>query len=157
MKKIKTIFDFLGQVFFMFGITVAILLVLCTLFGAGAKEVSTMFSLGNEGLSIVTLLQYLAISVLITGVRFLFFNDKFLKNASITMRTSGMLLSIVLVMVCFIFYFEWFPVKMWQPWILFLLCFGVCFLISTGVAYMKERMENKSMEEALKRLKEEQR
>ena len=44
---------------------------------------------------------------------------------------------------------------MWQPWVMFLLCFGVCFTISTVLSVAKEKAETRKMEEALERLKQE--
>lgn len=154
MQNKKTIFDFLGQVFFMFGITVAILIVLCLMFGDSAKEISRMFSLGSSGIPVEIMLQFLLASFLITGARFFYFNDVIIKKASIAARTAWMLLTVIVIIVIFIYSCEWFPVKMWEPWLMFFICFGVCFIVSTAIAYLKEKIENRNMENALKKLKE---
>ena len=154
MQKKKTIFDFLGQVFFLFGIMIAILIALCLIFGDSAKDISNMFALGSEGLPIDLMLQFWIIAIIVTGVRYLFFNDVLIKKASITVRTALMLLSIILTIVFFIYKFEWFPINMWQPWVMFLLGFGICFTISIAVTYLKEKVDNRNMEDALKKLKE---
>lgn len=153
MQKKKTIFDFLGQVFFLFGIMIAILIVLCLIFGEDAKEISRMFALGSAGLPTELMLQFFVISILVTGARYFFFNDVIMKKASITVRTALMLLTIILTIVLFIYKFEWFPINMWQPWVMFVLGFGICFTISIAVTYLKEKMDNRNMENALKKLK----
>ena len=51
--------------------------------------------------------------------------------------------------------FNWFPVTMPIPWIMFFICFFVCTLISTIISILKERSENKRMKEALEKMKEE--
>lgn len=154
MKKKNTIFDFWSQVFFMYGITIAILIALCRLFGENAREISSMFSLGRAGISLTTMIEFLAVSILITGARFFCFNDAILKKASITVRTILMLFTIIVIMAVFICVFGWFPVNMWEPWMMFLICFGICFLVSAVITYLKEKTENRNMEKALEELKE---
>lgn len=135
MKKKNTIFDFLGQVFLVFGVTIAILLVLCFIVSDNAKEMSSMFRLGSSGLSAPTLIQFFAVSILITGAKFFYFNDHIFKKASITTRTSLMLLTDISITAAFIYLFEWFPIDMWMPWLMFLICFGTCFLVSVLVTF----------------------
>lgn len=153
MKKKETIFDYIGLIFLIFGFTIICLNFFCILFGEGAKEYSAIFSLGKTGLSVPTMLQYLLTSAVIVALRFLFFTDKLFKNLSLAIRTAGMLLSIVLFMALFIVLFGWFPVDMWQAWAFFFICFGVCSGVSIAVSVLKEKMENKKMDEALQRLK----
>ncbi len=154
MEEKKTIFDYVGMVFTTFGFTIVILTLLCFLFGEDAKEISSMFSLGKEGLSIAIMTQYLMVSVLIVALRFLFFTDVVIKNMSVTVRTLCMLLSVIGIIVFFIIRFGWFPIDMWIPWFMFIVCFGICFVVSTMIAVLKERAENRKMEEALTRLKQ---
>ncbi len=153
MENRRTIFDYLGEVFCIFGITIAILNVMCHFFGESAIEVSSMFALGSKGLTIATMLQFLLLSMLITVSRFVYFTDRLIKNASIAMRTAWMLFTIILLIAGFIYLFEWFPVHQWQPWAMFFLCFGISFGISTLITFLKERMDNKNMQEALMKLK----
>ncbi len=156
MEERKTIFDYLGQVFMLFGITLAILILLCLLFGESAKEVSTMFSLGSKGLSVSTMAQFLLVSAIIVALRFLFFTDAIIKNMPMIGRTICMIIIVLITISLFILFFGWFPVEMWQPWAMFFLGFTICFIISTVVTGLKEKVENKKMEEALKRIKQEE-
>lgn len=155
MEEKKTIFDYIGQVFLTFGITIGILNIFCLLFGDSAKEISTIFSLGSDGLSIRTTFQFFLASLCIVIAKFIFFTDVFIKKMSIAMRTVCMVSTVLIVLAVFIRICGWFPVNMWQPWLMFFLCFGISFAISMGVTVFKERMENRKMEEALDRLKRE--
>lgn len=154
MEEQKTIFDYLGQVMITFGFSVVVMNVLCLLVGEEAREVSTIYSLGKEGLSVATMLQFLGVAVCITGLRFLFFTDRIIKQMSITMRTVCMLTVIVAVIVLCVVLFGWFPVDMWESWAAFLLTFSFCFVGSLLVMHFKEKAENRKMEEALRRIKE---
>lgn len=154
MEERKTIFDYLAQVLTIFGFTMIILNLFCYLFGESAKEYSTMFALGREGISTDTMMQYLMASAITVLFRFLFFTDMLIKNWRIVTRTICMIISEILMIVVFVLAFGWFPANMWQPWVLFLICFGLCFTASVTVTILKERAENRKMETALKKLKE---
>lgn len=156
MEERKNIFDYIGQVFLVFGFTIIVLSLFCIWFGEDARAYSTMFALGERGLSVATLLQFFAVSVCITALRFFFFTDVILKKMSVVWRTAGMFVSILLVMVGFVIACDWFPTDMWKPWVMFLLCFAVSAGVSTAVTIFRERMENRRMEEALERLKHEE-
>lgn len=51
--------------------------------------------------------------------------------------------------------FQWFPVNQFLPWVMFFVSFGVCATISVIVSVIKERHENRRMQQALERLKDE--
>ena len=156
MEERKTIFDYIGQVLIIFGITICILNVFCVLFGEDAKEYSTMFSLGKEGLAVSTMLQFLLVSACTVANNFLFFTETFIKNMTVPVRTVCMVVVEVAVMAVFIIVFGWFPTDMWLPWVMFIICFAICFVLSLAFTVIKTRVENRKMEEALKRLKSEE-
>lgn len=149
MNQKKTVWDLLSHVFGLFGITVLCLILFVILFGEDAGEVSTIYQLGNKGIAITTLFQYFLMSVMISVLRMLFFTDKVIKNASITVRTVAMFASVILVIAVFAGVFGWFPVGMWQAWLAFLVCFIVCAAISTIVSVIKEKSDNKKLQDAL--------
>lgn len=154
MEEKKTIFDYLAQVITIFGFTMLILNIFCLAFGNSAKNSSTMFELGNQGVPVKIAFQFLCVSALLTGVRFVFFTDVIIKKMPIWLRTICMLIFAVTIIAIFIVIFHWFPINMWQPWAMFLICFGLSFLGSYFVIIVKEKVENKRMEQALRRLKE---
>jgi len=149
MNQKKTFWDLLNHVFSLFGITVLCLILFVILFGEDAEGVSTIFQLGSKGIAITTLLQYFLMSVIISALRMLFFTDMFIKNASIAVRTVAMFASIILVIAVFAGIFGWFPVQMWQAWLAFFICFTVCAVISTVISVIKEKSENKKLQDAL--------
>ncbi len=156
MIKKSTIFDFLTQVMVIWGIEMISLCVFCVLFGESAQEISSIFALGNEGLSIDTLLQFLGLAIMISGLMWLFFTDKLIKRLSIMVRTILMFACIILIIGILAALFQWFPVNQWEPWIMFLICFFVCAFISVLVSVLKEKSENRKMQDALERLKGEE-
>lgn len=157
MEDRKSIFDYIGLVLIIFSITMLILNVLCLWVGDSAKEISTIFRLGSEGIAIETMLQFFLVSIIIGFFQFLFFTDTILKRMSLLWRTISMVASVIAINVVFIVLFGWFPVTTWESWFMFFLTFGICFVFSVGIMTIKEKTENKQMEEALKRLKQEER
>lgn len=154
MKEKKTIFDYVGMVFTTFGFSVVVLNIFCLLFGEHARDFSSMFSMGKEGLSVATMMQFFAAAVLIVLLRFLFFTDMVIKNMPVVLRTLCMVLSAIGIIVIFILRFGWFPADQWLPWLMFFISFGICFSVSALVAVLREKAENKKMEAALTRLKQ---
>lgn len=153
MEERKTIFDYAAQVFIIFGFSIAVLNLFCIVVGEYAQDASAIYSMGKEGLSTATMMQFFGVSVCITGFRFLFFTDRIIRQMSITVRTVCMLLAIIALIVLCTLMFGWFPVDMWQAWMGFLVTFGVCFVGSMTITQLKEKTENRKMEEALQRLK----
>ena len=155
MEKEKTIFDYLGQVLVIYGVTTVILNILCLLFGESAKEVSTMFALGDKGISISISFQFLLISIIVVALRFLCFTDKVIKSMPMSLRVGVMYAGIIFVIVIMILIFGWFPADAWQGWLGFILCFGACSVISTFTALAKDKLENQKMQDALAKIKQE--
>lgn len=153
MKERKTWIDYVEQVLKIFGFSIIILNIFCLLFGEDAEEISSIFSMGKAGLSIGTMMQFLLAAAWIVLMRFLFFTDIFVKDMRVLFRTFGMIVSSLVMMVFCIWAFRWFPIDDWLPWTMFFLSFGICFVISLVLTVVKERMENRKMEEALKKLK----
>ncbi|MDE5818460.1 MAG: hypothetical protein K2I07_03945 [Lachnospiraceae bacterium] len=153
MEEKRNVFDYLGQILIVFGFSMLILNLLCLAFGNEAKDISAMFVLGNRGVPVEIAFQFLCVSALIVGARFVFFTDIVIKNMPLWMRTVCMLITAILIIAAFVVAFRWFPVMMWQPWAMFFVCFGLSFLGSYFVMVIKEKVENKRMEEALRRFK----
>lgn len=154
MDEKKTIFDYLAQVMIVYGFAMLVLNIFCIVFGSSAKGFSSLFELGNQGVPAETAFQFLFVSALIIGLRSIFFTDMLIKKMPIWLRTICMLVSVVIIIAAFIITFHWFPVDMWQPWVMFFICFGISFLGSCFIMAIKEKVENRQMEEALQRLKE---
>lgn len=156
MKRKDDVFRFLGQILIIFGLTVSILTVMAIFVGEDAKPYSNIFSMGNQGLSLETLAQFLMLSVVITMLRFLLFSDGLISRISLVLRTCLMFFLVILIIALYAYLFGWFPVNMLEAWGAFFACFAICAFASTYIMTWKTDRENKEMEEALKRLKEEQ-
>ena len=155
MDKKPTIFDYLSQVFMIFGITILALNIFCLIFGESAREFSTIFALGNEGLSVKTMLQFLlAIAITIT-FRSIFMTDLIFKKMPLSARIIVMFAAAFLNIVIFVIVCGWFPVNNLLAWIMFIISFTVSCTASTLVSLLWERTENKRLAEALNKLKEE--
>lgn len=147
----KTIIDYIGQIFANFGVMILILMALSFIVGDQAKPYSRLFAMADQGLSFETLSQLLLLAVIISLGEILFLTVKWIKNLSVAVRIICFLLMIFITVVIFSIVFSWFPVKDIRAWIGFLLSFSICTAISTAIAALNEKMENKKMEEALKR------
>ena len=156
MEEKKTFFDYLAQVMIIFGFSTLVMNIFCLLFGESAKGLSAMFKLGNQGVPAEIAFQFLCLSVLITGIRFVFFTDTLIRKMPVWLRTVCTLSAVVITIAVFIVLFGWFPVDMWQPWAMFIISFILSFLGSCLVMIIKEKAENRKMQEALRRLKEQE-
>lgn len=156
MEERKHLLDYAAQVMLIFGITLLVITVICCTIGDDAQGYSTMFALGNAGIPINTILQYLLSSACVTVLRFLFFTDTLIKKMPVAKRTILMLVSVIVLIGAFAYIFGWFPVDEPKCWIIFLACFGICFVLSAIVSVWKENTENKQLADGLKHLKEEQ-
>ena len=155
MDKKPTVFDYLSQVFMIFGITVLALNIFCLIFGETAKEFSTIFALGSEGLSVKTMLQFLlAIAITIT-FRAVFMTDLIIKKMPLTARIVVLFAATFLNIVIFVIVCGWFPINNLLAWIMFIISFAVSCTLSTLISILSERTENKRLAEALNKLKEE--
>lgn len=155
MEERKTIFSFLGSVLTNFGVCMIFMMVFSLIFGESAKGFSTMFALGNRGVPVETMAQFLLASAVGVGLRYLFFAESLFKNLGHLGRCAWMMFGEVAVIVVCIWVFGWFPVDMWLPLVMFVLSFVLCVTGSVLIAAAKERLENRKMEEALDKLKKE--
>lgn len=151
-----SVLKYLSQVFTIYGITSGLLNIFCILFGKSAYGFSTIFSLGNSGVSVATSFQFLLAVSLIVGLKFIFMTDILIKKMPLAARIIVMFAGAFATMIVFIFAFGWFPADMPIAWIMFIVCFIISCAVSTLISVLAEKQENRRLEEALKRYKEEQ-
>lgn len=156
MDKNFSVLKFLSQVFMIYGITIGLLNVFCIIFGTSAHGLSTIFSLGNAGIGVATSFQFLFAVSVIVGLRSVFFTDILIKKMPLAARIIAMFASVFATMIVFIFLFDWFPADMPLAWIMFIVCFVISCAVSTLISVLAEKQENRRLEEALKRYKEEE-
>lgn len=153
MLKKNTIFDYLTNVCVIWGISILCLCLFCFLFGESAKGRSTIFELGSAGISVTTLLEFLGLAAIISGLRWIFFTDILVKEMSLLWRTIWMFVAVIVAVVVFTFFCGWFPINQLLPWVMFLICFFICASISVVVSVLKDKKDNQKMQDALERLR----
>ena len=146
---------FLAQVFMIYGITTGLLNIFCILFGASAYGLSTIFSLGDEGVGVATSLQFLLAVTVIVGLRAFLLTDILIKKMPLAARIIAMFAGAFAVIIVFSFIFDWIPADVPLAWIMFIVCFVVSCTVSTLISVLAEKQENRRLEDALKRYKEE--
>lgn len=156
MENRPTILKFLQKVFVIYGITTLILNIFTLFFGNDAKEMSTIFSFGGNALGVKTSMEFLLATIILISIENLFMTDAVIKKMKMPVRICLMFVSIFAVVSLFVAIFGWFPTDMALPWILFIICFGICSTVSIFISAVSERQENKKLEEALKRYKGEE-
>lgn len=151
--KKETMFDWLEQVFLVFGIAMMCMVVFCVTFGDAAKGYSTMFELGKAGVSIATMVQYFLLVVIIITLKFIFFTDAVIKKMSVALRTILMFTFVVIALAAFVLMFGWFPADKWEAWAMCAVCFIISAGLSTFISVLREKSETQKMQEALERIK----
>lgn len=155
MDKNFSVLKFLSQVFTIYGVTTLLLNIFCVLFGESAYGLSTIFSLGSAGVGVGTSLQFLFAVLIMSGLRFVFMTDIFIKKMPISARIIAMFAGAFVTAVIFIAAFDWFPPDVPQAWAMFIISFTASCAVSTLISALAERQENRRLEEALKQFKEE--
>lgn len=153
-NKIIIKYNFIAQVFILFAVDILFLMLLASIFGNEAKEISNLYQFGSKGLAISTMLQFLLNAVVIIFLKSLFFSGKLFKNMMTLWRTVFLLLSILVFNILFIIFFNWFPMNNVYAWTGFFLCFGGGFIISTSFMIIKTKLENKKYNELLSSYKD---
>ena len=156
MDKNFSLLKFLSQVFTIYGITTVLLNIFCILFGTSAYGLSTLFSLGNAGIGVATSFQFLLAVSVIVGLRAIFMTDILIKKIPLILRIIAMFAGAFTTILIFIFLFDWFPADVPMAWIMFIVCFVISCIVSTLISVLAKKQENRRLEEALKRYKEEE-
>lgn len=151
--KLIYIYKYISQVLIVFAVTVLFITIIGIFFGEDVKEYSTMYGLGNEGISFNTILQVLLSSIVVSLINRIFFSEKFFANMMTLWKTILMITCILATIVIFVICFEWFPINMPEAWIGFFVSFGGFFLVSTAIAVTKTSIEAKKYDELLENYK----
>lgn len=151
MEENKTIFNYVSQVFATFGIIVLIFMIFSMVVGNIVIGYSSLFELGNQGLSIATLMQLFLLSILISAGQIIFLTDRWIKNISLLLRDIIFFVVVFAAVILFVVVFDWFPVNDVKAWSSFVLSFSVCTTIGVIISRLKEKSENKKMAQALEK------
>ena len=154
MEENRSIFDYISKVFTVFGVVILIHVIIGSIVGSDASEMSTLFSLGSEGLAMSTILQLFVLSVIVIVLQTVFLTDKLIKNMPIVLRIILMFVSVTCAIVVFVIAYKWFPVNDAMAWGGFFISFAICSLAGVVLSRLKEKAENKKMDAALKKYNE---
>ena len=153
MEEKKTVFNYISQLFAIYGVVTVIFVVINLIIGNEAGSVSTLFSLGSTGLSTRTLIQLFILVVIVTVDDNIFLTDLVIKNMPLVLRNILFFAVILVTITVFAAVFGWFPLDNIGSWIGFIVSFSVCAAVSSILMRMEEKAENKKMQDALNRLK----
>ncbi len=153
MEEKKTIFNYFGQMFAIYGVMTVIFIVINLLIGNEAGSVSTLFSLGSAGLSTGTLLELLLLALIVTAAQNIFLTDILIKSMALIVRNILFFATILIAITVFAAVFGWFPLDNVGAWIGFIVSFTLCAAVSAALMRLEENAENRKMQEALNRLK----
>lgn len=156
MDKNFSVLKFFSQIFTIYGITTVLLNIFCVMFGESAYEFSTIFSLKSAGVGVAASFQFLLALSIITALRFVFMTDILIKKMPFIARIIALFSGVFATIITFVFTFKWFPSDMPIAWIMFIVCFIISCTVSTIISVIAEKQENRKLDEALKRYKEEQ-
>ena len=145
----KSVFGYIAQLLATFGAMVIIFIVFGLCIGTTTEGYSTLFELGNRGLTMGTLLQLLFLAVLVTIAQVVFLTDALIKNMNMIARNLLFIIAIFVSIVVFAVSFGWFPVDDLAAWAGFLVSFSLSMAASLFVTRFIEKSENKKMQEAL--------
>ena len=152
MEDKKTVFNYISQLFAIYGVVVAIFVAISLIIGNEAGSVSTLFSLGSTGLSARTLIELFILVVIVTIDDNLFHTDLIIKNMPLIVRNILFFAVIMVTTTVFAAVFGWFPLNDIGSWIGFIVSFSVCAVFSSFLMRLEEKAENKKMQEALKNI-----
>ncbi len=153
MEEKKSVFAYISKIFATYGVIVAIFILFSLLIGEGTGDYSPLFRLGRAGLTLETLLELLLLAAVVTLVQVLFFTDRWIKNMPILRRNVLFFLTVLAAIVLLIVLFKWFPLSDVTAWIGFLLSFVPCMVAGILIFRLRERAENKRMQNALEKFK----
>lgn len=153
MENQKTIFNYIDQVFTIYGMTMFIFMIFGFVVGDHASKYSSLFEFGSQGFSTATHLQVFLLAVITSVAQIAFFTDKWIKNLSMFVRNILFFGTLALTIIIFAILFEWFPIGNVKAQIGFVLSFAVCTTISIVISKLEEQAENKKMERALNKIK----
>lgn len=151
MDEKKTFFNYISHAFAIYGIIVVIFMVFSLIIGESTEGYSTLFLLGDKGLTIATLFELLLLSVIITVFQAIFLTDKWIKNMAIVLRHVLFFLGVMITTIIMALAFSWLPVNDIKSWIYFFICFIISCILSVAITRVKECTENKKMQEALEK------
>lgn len=139
------------QLLSVFATIMLVLMILTFFVGDQIEGESQMFQLGSDGIALSTIAQFFCLSLAATLLKYVFFSEVLIHELPAILRSLFMLAAIFGISIVFVKKYNWFSMKSTGAWILFLLCFMTSFIMSIGIMLLKNRLEDKEIEEGLKK------
>jgi hypothetical protein len=114
---------------------------------------STLFALKEMGLSYSSILQLAGLSFILAFFSVLLYSEYFLAKIRFLLRFFLFFLTAFFTISVFAIIFKWFPVGNLIAWIGYILSSIVCFVIGSGITYIKFKLENKKYNRLLTNFK----
>jgi len=146
---------FFSQLFVMFFVAILSVSLIGLLFGSGAQQYSSLFSLGSSGVSFVTIFQLLLYSTVISLLKIVLFSERIFRKVMMKWRAALLVFGAFITGIIFILFFHWFPYDYLPAWVGFLVSFTTGFAISLTIVLIKSRIDNRKYDTLLSRYKEE--
>ena len=127
--------------------------ILTVALGEGAGQVSSLFRLGNSGISVESLLQLFAWTLGVCLIKLVFLTDVVFKSLNGVVRYVLCFGLITILLVIFAFCFKWISNEL-KYWLTFLCCYAVSTVISIVASNLINKKEDKKLNDALNMLKE---
>lgn len=153
MDEKRTVFSYIFQMFAIFGFNMLCLTGFTYLVGDSAKQISQMYSLGSEGIALRTSFEFFLVSVIVVLLQYVIFSDRWIKEMAFVKRIFCMIAGVLALISLFVYFCGWFPINMWQPWVMFLFCFFICFGASVVISAAKAKAENEKLMKGLEKMK----
>ena len=152
-KRMLSTYQFASKVLTIYAITILIVSTIARICGDEVSMYSSLYQMGSKGLAYETLLQLFASSLMITAINTFFFSEKYFQNQMMIWKVVGMMITILVVMIGFIYIFKWLPFDSSTVALLSWGCFLVAFLGCFGggilLSVIKMKLEEKKYDELL--------
>lgn len=152
-KRMLSTYQFASKVLTIYAITILIVSTIAGICGDEVSMYSSLYQMGSKGLAYETLLQLFVSSLMITAINTFFFSEKHFKNQMMIWKMVGMMITILVIMIGFIYIFKWLPfdssTAALLSWGCFLVAFLGCFGGSILLSVIKMKLEEKKYDELL--------
>jgi cation transporter-like permease len=117
------------------------------------REAYSLFALAPLGISYNTILQIAGGSIILALVATFLFSEHFFYKMRFLPRTIILLLMALIIFSLFAIIFKWFPANEPMTWLKFFISTLVCFFISIGLTFVKQKLEGKKYNNLLESYK----
>ena len=150
------VLSFLSQILFGFGFAIATISIIGFMLGNEARDVSTMYRLGGEGLPYGTMLQFFLCVATLQILRIVIFSKAIFKEMLLLWRAVLMIAAGMLTAGAFAVGFGWIPIDRGSAWLSFILSYGICTGVGTAIMLITTKRKDKQYNKLLSQYKEKQ-